>query len=69
MADSRQQQTLVRKITIGTPISKVVGAAAQQINDLTDIIITSPVNDGQILQYDASSSKWRNVDIITGGTF
>ena len=68
MADSRQQQTLVRKITIGTPISKVVGAAAQQINDLTDII-TPPVNDGQILQYDTTSSKWRNVDIITGGTF
>ena len=63
------QQTLVRKITIGTPITKVVGDAEQQINDLTDIIITPPVNDGQKLQYDATSSKWRNVDIITGGTF
>lgn len=63
------QQTIVRKITIGTPISKVVGAAAQSLGDLTDVIITAPVNDDQILQYDATSSKWRNTSIITGGTF
>tara|TARA_Y100000385_G_scaffold269393_1_gene307378 strand:+ start:1625 stop:1831 length:207 start_codon:yes stop_codon:yes gene_type:complete len=68
MADSRQQQTLVRKITIGTPISKVVGAAAQQISDLTDVTFSN-IQDDDIIQYDASTGKWRNVALITGGTF
>ena len=30
-------RTQVKKITIGTPIRKVTGAAAQGLNDLTDV--------------------------------
>lgn len=62
------QQTLVKKITVGIPIAKVVGAAAQSLNDLTDVTITG-LQDDDILQYNASSGKWENVALITGGTF
>jgi len=62
------QQTLVKKITVGIPIAKVVGAQAQTLDDLTDVTITS-VADDHILQYEAASGKWKNVAVITGGTF
>ena len=29
--------THIKKITIGTPVKKVTGAAAQTLNDLTDV--------------------------------
>ena len=62
------QQTLVRKITIGTPIRRVTGAAAQTIEDLTDITITG-LTDGDVLQYNAATGKWNNKSEIDGGTF
>ena len=62
------QQTLVRKITIGTPIRRVTGAAAQTLSDLTDISLTG-VSDGDFLQYNAATNKWNNESEVDGGTF
>jgi hypothetical protein len=62
------QQTLVRKITIGTPIRRVTGAAAQTLSDLTDISLTG-VSDGDFLQYNVATGKWNNESEIDGGTF
>ena len=42
--------TLVKKITVGVPIKKVTGAAAQTIGDLTDVDTSALTNDG-ILQF------------------
>ena len=60
------QKTLVRKITIGTPIRRVVGAQAQRLDDLLDVQIRD-LEDDHMLQYEASSGLWKNVDIIDGG--
>lgn len=60
------QQTLVRKITIGTPVRRVVGAQAQRLDDLLDVQIRD-LQDDHMLQYEASSGLWKNVDIIDGG--
>ena len=62
------QKTLVKKITVGIPIAKVVGAQAQSLNDLTDVTITG-LQDDHVLQYNASSGRWENVGLVTGGTF
>lgn len=62
------QQTLVRKITIGTPIRRVTGAAAQTLTDLTDVRITG-LADGDVLQYNVATGKWNNESEIDGGTF
>jgi len=61
-------QTLVRKITIGTPIRKVSGAAAQRLDDLIDLQISDPA-DGELLQYEASTERWKNVSVFSGGSF
>ena len=61
-------QTLVRKITIGTPIRKVSGAAAQRLDDLLDVQIRD-LADGELLQYEASTERWKNVPFISGGSF
>jgi len=62
------QQTLVRKITIGTPIRRVVGAQAQRLDDLLDVTIRD-LNDDDVLQYDASTGLWKNQNFISGGSF
>ena len=62
------QQTLVRKITVGTPIRRVTGASAQTLSDLTDISFTG-VSDGDFLQYNAATNKWNNESEVDGGTF
>jgi len=62
------QQTLVRKITVGTPIRRVTGAAAQTISDLTDVSVTG-LADGDFLEYDVATNKWNNKSEIDGGTF
>ncbi len=62
------QQTLVRKITVGTPIRRVTGAAAQTIGDLTDVSIIG-LADGDFLQYNAATNKWNSESEIDGGTF
>lgn len=65
--------TQVKKITIGTPIRKVIGAAVQSLNDLTDVDLTGLSND-HVLQYNASTGKWESTNIlenitIQGGSF
>ena len=65
--------TLVKKITVGVPIRKVTGAAAQVIGDLTDVDTSALVNDG-ILQYNSSSGKFEVTTLpqsltFSGGTF
>tara|TARA_B100000085_G_scaffold85720_1_gene77278 strand:+ start:131 stop:346 length:216 start_codon:yes stop_codon:yes gene_type:complete len=65
--------TLVKKITVGVPIKKVTGAAAQTIGDLTDVDTSALVNDG-ILQYNSSSGKFEVTTLpqsltFTGGSF
>lgn len=51
--------THIKKITIGTPVKKVTGAAAQTIGDLTDIQIVGESN-GHILEYNAATGKWNS---------
>ena len=63
-----ETKTLVRKITIGTPVRRVVGAQAQRLDDLLDVRIRD-LEDDNVLQYEASTGLWKNVDILTGGTF
>lgn len=37
------------------------GGGSSELNDLTDVTISSPAN-GQILQYDSTNSEWANAD-------
>jgi hypothetical protein len=60
--------TLVKKITVGVPIRKVTGAAAQVIGDLTDVDTSALVNDG-ILQYNSSSGKFEVTTLPQSLTF
>ena len=65
--------TLVKKITVGVPIKKVTGAAAQVIGDLTDVDTSALTNDG-ILQFNSSSGKFEVKTLpqsltFTGGSF
>ena len=63
-----ETKTLVRKITIGTPVRRVVGAQAQRLDDLLDVQIRN-LEDDHILQYEASSGLFKNVGLVTGGSF
>ena len=65
--------TRVKKITVGVPIKKVTGAAAQTIGDLTDVDTSALTNDG-ILQFNSSSGKFEVTTLpqsltFTGGSF
>ena len=60
--------TLVKKITVGVPIKKVTGAAAQTIGDLTDVDTSALTNDG-ILQYNSSSGKFEVTTLPQSLTF
>lgn len=60
-------QTHIRKITIGTPVRKVTGAAAQQIGDLTNVD-TSGLADKGILQYNINTGKFEVTVAPTGLT-
>ena len=60
--------TLVKKITVGVPIRKVTGAAAQVIGDLTDVDTSALVNDG-ILQFNSSSGKFEVTTLPQSLTF
>jgi len=62
------QRTIVRKITVGIPIRRVTGAAAQRLDDLLDVNIAN-LEDDHILQYNSSTNLWKNEPLITGGTF
>ena len=54
-------------ITIGTTATvwAAVSGSAGTLNDLTDVVITSPA-DGQVLTYDSGGSQWVN-EAPTGG--
>lgn len=65
--------TLVKKITVGVPIKKVTGAAAQTIGDLTDVDTSALTNDG-ILQFNTATGKFEVTTLpqsltFTGGSF
>lgn len=61
-------RTIVRKITIGTPISRVIGNSASSLDDLLDVRIDG-IQDGDVLQYNSAVSKFENKPLLTGGTF
>jgi hypothetical protein len=42
------------------------GGGATTLAALTDVAVASP-SDGQVLEYDAASSKWKNADASGGG--
>lgn len=65
MANS--SQTIVKKITLGVPIRKVTGAAAQTIGDLTNVD-TSALADKGILQYNINTGKFEVTTAPTGLT-
>ena len=44
------------------------GGGASKLNDLLDVEITDE-KDKELLQYDSFSGRWKNVDVISGGTF
>ena len=44
------------------------GGGASRLNDLTDVDL-NVVEDDQLLQYDALTGMWKNVSLISGGTF
>ena len=55
--------THIKKITIGTPVKKVTGAAAQTIGDLTDVTILAE-SDGNILAYNAATGKFESTNSL-----
>ena len=61
-------RTIVRKITIGTPISRVIGNSASSLDDLLDVRIDG-IQDGDVVQYNSAISKFENKPLLTGGTF
>ncbi len=61
------QRTIVKKITLGVPVRKVTGAAAQAIGDLTDVD-TSSLADKGVLQYNINTAKFEVTTAPTGLT-
>ena len=61
------QRTIVKKITLGVPVRKVTGAAAQAIGDLTNVD-TSSLADKGILQYNINTGKFEVTTAPTGLT-
>ena len=66
-------RTQIKKITIGTPIRKVIGACVQTLGDLTNVDLTG-LQDDHILQYNASTGKFEVTSLpasltIQGGSF
>lgn len=62
------QQTLVKKITVGTPIRRVIGAQAQGLDDLTDVKIRAAQNQ-DLMAYNSSTDQWENTDQVDAGEF
>lgn len=60
--------TIVRKIRVGTPIRRVIGAQPQTLDDLLDVRVIDAL-DGQILQYHSAEGQWLNISYISGGQF
>ena len=62
------QQTLVKKITVGTPVRRVIGAQAQGLDDLTDVKIRAAQNQ-DLMAYNSSTNEWENTDQVDAGEF
>jgi len=62
------QQTLVKKITVGTPVRRVIGAQAQGLDDLTDVKIRAAGNQ-DLMSYNSSTDQWENTDQVDAGEF
>ena len=62
------QQTLVKKITVGTPVRRVIGAQAQGLDDLTDVKIRAAKNQ-DLMSYNSSTDQWENTDQVDAGEF
>jgi hypothetical protein len=58
--------THVRKITVGTPIRKVIGAQAQRIGDLTDVNVTG-VQNTDVLLFNSTTNEWESTSEMDGG--
>ena len=66
------QTTIIKKITVGTPVRKVTEATAN-LNELAGINTSAKVN-GSVLVYNASSTLWEaTLDLeqqnVNGGSF
>lgn len=57
---------LMREPVIGGAASGGSSAGATKLSDLTDVDLTTPATDGQVLKYDDASSKWKPGDDSTG---
>lgn len=57
---------LMREPVIGGVASGGSSAGATKLSDLTDVDLTTPATDGQVLKYDDASSKWKPGDDSTG---
>ena len=57
---------LMREPVIGGAASGGSSAGATKLSDLTDVDLTAPATDGQVLKYDDASSKWKPGDDSTG---
>ena len=62
------QQTLVKKITVGTPVRRVIGAQAQGLDDLTDVKIRAARHQ-DLMAYNSSTDQWENTDQVDAGEF
>ena len=56
--------THIKKITIGTPVKKVTGAAAQNVGDLIDVVVLNE-SDGNILAYNAATGKFETTNALS----
>jgi len=59
-------RTQVKKITIGTPVRKVTGAAAQGLNDLTDVNFGDLLDDKVLLVYNVDTGKFEPAGVVEG---
>lgn len=64
-------RTIVKKVTIGKPVRKVV--ASNTLADLRDVDL-SELEDGSVLVYDEVDEKWKSTrklekQIINGGGY
>jgi len=59
-------RTQVKKITIGTPVRKVIGAQAQGLNDLTDVNFPEALVDKVILVYNVNTGKFEPAGVVEG---
>lgn len=57
---------LMREPVTGGTASGGGSAGATKLSDLTDVDLTTPATDGQVLKYDNASSKWKPGDDNTG---